>query len=64
MVKVLFDSTIEIWGTNYINNPDTRALNDRDKEIQQIEAIPGSPDNIIVEVFIPAREGGEDEHTD
>ena len=64
MVKVLFDSTIEIWGTNYINNPDTRALNDRDKEIQQIEAIPGDTTNFIVEVFKPARLGGENERTD
>lgn len=64
MVKVLFDSTIEIWGVKYINNPDIRRLEDRDKEIQQIEAIPGCTDNFIVEVFKPARGGGENEHTD
>jgi hypothetical protein len=63
MVKVLFDSTIEIWGTNYINNPYTRAPEDLDKEIQQIEAIPGDVTNFIVEVFRPARLGGENEHT-
>lgn len=64
MVKVLFNSTIKIWGTNYINNPDTRALEDRDKEIQQIEAIPGSPNFFIVEVFRPAMGGEENECTD
>lgn len=64
MVKVLFDSTIEIWGINYINNPEIRALGDLDKEIQQIEAIPGSADFFIVEVFRPARGGGENERTD
>lgn len=64
MVKVLFDSTIEIWNASYINSPETRAQNDRDKEIQQIEAIPGDTGNFIVEVFRPAREGGEDERTD
>lgn len=64
MVRVLFNSTIEIWGTKYINNPDIRALGDRDKEIQQIEAIPGCTDNFIVEVFKSARGRGENEHTD
>lgn len=64
MVRVLFNSTIEIWGTNYINNPDIRALQDRDKEIQQIEAIPGDTTNFIVEVFRPAGLGLENEHTD
>lgn len=58
MVRTLFDSTIEIWAANYINNPEVMALEDRDKEIQQIEAIPGSQD-FIVEVFRPAREEGE-----
>ena len=58
MVRVLFDSKIEIWNAQYINFPNTRALEDRDKEIQQIEAIPGSQD-FIVEVFRPAREGTE-----
>lgn len=53
MVRVLFDSTIEIWGASYINRPETRALEDRDKEIQQIEAVPGSQDTFIVEVFKP-----------
>ncbi len=64
MVKVLFNSTIVIWSINYINNPDTRALEDRDKVIQQIEAIPGDVTNFIVEVLRPARLGGENEHTD
>ena len=64
MVRVLFDSTIEIWGASYINRPETRAPEDRDKEIQQIETIPGRTDDFIVEVFRPARKGGEDERTD
>ena len=63
MVRVLFDSKIEIWAANYINNPEVRALEDRDKEIQQIEVIPGTQD-FIVEVFRPARGGGENERTD
>ena len=59
MVRVLFNSTIEIWRADYINFPNTRALEDRDKEIQQIEPIPGCTDFFIVEVFRPAREGTE-----
>lgn len=64
MVRVLFDSTIEIWAVKYINFPEVRALEDLDKEIQQIEAIPGCTDFFIVEVFKPAREGGENERAD
>lgn len=64
MVKVLFNSTIEIWAAKYINFPEARALEDRDKEIQQIEAIPGSTEFFIVEVFKPARGGWENERTD
>lgn len=63
MIRRRFDSKIEIWATNYINFPNTRAQEDRDKEIEQIEAIPGKQD-FIVEVFRPARGGGENEHTD
>lgn len=61
MIRRRIDSTIEIWTINYINFPATRAQEDRDKEIEQIEAIPGSNGNFIVEAFKPAREGVEDE---
>lgn len=61
MIKLLLDSAIEIWCTNYINKPESRSLDDRDKEIKQIEAIPGRTDYFIVEVFKPAREGAESE---
>lgn len=55
MIRRRIDSKIEIWATNYINFPNTRAPEDRDKEIEQIEAIPGSNGNFIVEAFRPAR---------
>lgn len=64
MVRALFDSTIEIWTANYINFPEVRTLEDHDKEIQQIEAIQGSTELFIVEVFKPARGGGENECAD
>lgn len=64
MIRRRIDSTIKIWTINYINFPATRALDDRDKEIEQIEAIPGSQGNFIVEVFRPASDGGENERND
>ena len=33
MIKLLLGSTIEIWGTKYINDPKIREQEDRDKEI-------------------------------
>ena len=63
MIKLLLDSTIEIWGTKYINDPKIREQEDRDKEIHQIEAIPGNSNDFIVEVFRPAMGGVENEHT-
>lgn len=59
MIRRRIDSKIEIWATNYINFPNTRAQEDRDKEIEQIEAAPGKQD-FIVEVFRPARERNEE----
>lgn len=37
MQKISRNSTIEIWGRNYINNINIRAENDKNVEILQIE---------------------------
>ena len=56
MIRRRNDSKIEIWTTYYINNRFTRAAEDNELEIEQIEPC---GDAFIVEVF--KREGSEDE---
>lgn len=48
MKKISPKSKIEILAVNYINNPESRAEEDKDLEIIQIEAV--SPGDYIVEV--------------
>lgn len=44
--------TIEIWCTEYINDPETRKPSDRYKRVVQIEPLPNG-DNYFVEVVTP-----------
>lgn len=57
MIRRRNDSKIEIWTANYINNRFTRATEDKELEIEQIE--PCGDVLFIVEVF--KREEDDDE---
>lgn len=60
MKKLLDDSVIEIWSSNYINNLSGRSLVDRRAKIIQIE--PGSSDNdYIVEIVREEEDVKKDE---
>jgi len=50
MVKIFKKSTIEVWCTDYINNPKKRAEKDKDAVVVQLEAS-STAKNYIVEVM-------------
>ena len=54
MVRIHSESRIEIWSTSYINGDCAREVWDRNVSIVQIEPVPGSSNNFIVEVIVDA----------
>lgn len=51
MMATRMNTTIEIWGAEYINNPSARAEQDQDARIVQIEACVSVPGDYMVEVL-------------
>ena len=50
MQQTIKSSRIEIWSNKYINSPQGRIESDKNARIVQIESIPGTTTDFIVEV--------------
>ena len=51
MIKTRDESTLEVWGMDYINSPEKRLPEDQNKIVIQLEKGNGQRENYIVEVI-------------